>query len=84
MAEFHNPDTNRIKVIHFGLDGADDYTIAHDKEQRRRYRIRHARDLMTAASQTGMSAGALSYWILWGDSTSIPKNLAAYRKRFGL
>jgi hypothetical protein len=84
MATFQNTETNRKKVIHFGLEGADDYTIAHDKEQRERYRTRHARDLTTAASQTGMSPGALSYWVLWGNSTSIRTNLASYKRRFGL
>jgi len=30
------------------------------------------------------TAGALSRWILWGDSTSIQKNIADFKKRFSL
>ena len=62
----------------------DDYTRAHDKAQRDRYRTRHAKDLNTAAGKTGVSAGALSFYVLWGDSTDMSRNIAAYKRRFGL
>lgn len=71
-------------TIHFGAAGMGDYTKTHDKEQRERYRIRHAKDLETPAARTGVSAGALSYYVLWGDSTDLQKNIAAYVKRFDL
>jgi hypothetical protein len=71
-------------TIHFGAAGMDDYTKTHDKEQRDRYRTRHAKDLETAAAKSGVSAGALSYYILWGDSTDLHKNIAAYVKKFDL
>jgi hypothetical protein len=31
-----------------------------------------------------MRAGYLSYYILWGDSTSMKKNIASYKKKFDL
>ena len=77
-------DTGRTKTISFGAAGYDDFTLAHDKAQRDRYRTRHAKDLLTPAGKTGASAGALSYWVLWGDSTSMAQNIRAYRDRYGL
>ena len=84
MAVFRNPTTGRLKTIHFGAKGMDDYTLTRDKEQRERYRTRHAKDLTTEAGKTGVSAGALSYWVLWGDSVGMGKNIMDYKKRFGL
>jgi hypothetical protein len=71
----------RTKTTKFGAAGMDDYTLTHDKEQRARYRFRHKKDLQTGDPT---KAGFLSYYILWGESTSILANIAAYRKRFRL
>jgi len=67
------------KETSFGRKGMDDYTLTHDKEQRKRYRDRHKKDL---ATRDPTKPGFLSYYILWGDSTSISQNVAAYKKRF--
>jgi len=80
MATFEN-DTGRKKTTHFGASGMDDYTKTHDKEQRDRYRTRHKKDLETGDYTR---AGFLSYYILWGDSTSLQANISAYKKRFNL
>ena len=74
-------DSGRTKTVKFGAAGMDDYIITHDKEQRERYRTRHRKDLETGDPTR---AGFLSYYILWGDSTSIRANILAYRKRFNL
>ena len=71
----------RKKRTHFGAKGMDDYTLTHDKEQRARYRERHGKDLETGDPTR---AGYLSYYILWGPSTSIRSNVAAYKRKFGL
>lgn len=71
----------RSKSTKFGASGMDDYTLKHDKEQRARYRARHAKDLQTGDATR---AGHLSYWILWGESTSLQANIAAYKRRFNL
>lgn len=84
MAIFKNPETGRTRTIHFGAAGMDDYLHTHDKAQRDHYRTRHAKDLQTAASRTGVSAGALSYYILWGESTGMAQNIASYKRRFNL
>lgn len=65
----------------FGAVGMSDYTITHDAEQRDRYRTRHKKDLETHDPKR---AGFLSYYILWGDSTSILANLRAYQHRFNV
>ena len=77
-------ENDREKKVHFGSKGMDDYTLTKDKEQRERYRTRHKKDLMTDLNKKGLGAGALSYYILWGDSTSIKKNISDYKKRFNL
>lgn len=74
-------EDGRTKTTYFGASGMDDYTLKHDKEQRERYRDRHRKDLIT---NDPSKAGFLSYYILWGDSTSFARNLATYKKRFNL
>lgn len=71
----------RTKQTHFGAQGMDDYTKTHDEEQRERYRDRHRKDLSTGDPTR---AGLLSYYLLWGESTSLMKNLADYRKKYNL
>ena len=80
MAVFQT-DAGRKRTVHFGASGMDDYTKTHDKEQRERYRTRHAKDLLTADPTR---AGHLSYYILWGDSTNLQTNISKYRKMFSL
>ena len=80
MAVFEN-ENGRQKTTHFGDSSAQDYLQHHDKERRERYRTRHKKDLETGDPTR---AGFLSYYLLWGDSTSFETNLAAYRRRFGL
>jgi len=74
-------DNGRTKKTYFGAAGMDDYTLTKDKEQRKRYRSRHKKDLSTGDYTR---AGYLSYYILWGDSTSRRENIASYKRRFNL
>ena len=74
-------DNGREKKVSFGQKGADDYTITKDKEQRKRYRTRHKKDLDT---KDPTRKGYLSYFLLWGDSTSLKENIKNYKKRFNL
>jgi len=67
--------------IPFGQATASDYTIHHDKLRRAAYLTRHrAREDWNSP----MSAGSLSRWILWGDSTSLQRNIASFKRRFSL
>ncbi len=80
VAIFQKED-GKIKKTYFGAAGMDDYTITKDKEQRKRYRQRHKKDLSTGDPTR---PGYLSYFILWGDSTSINENIKDYKKKFNL
>jgi len=80
MAKFLT-DEGRERTTHFGQAGADDYTLTKNKDARDRYRDRHRKDLET---NDPTRAGHLSFFILWGDSTSRQANIAAYKKRFNL
>ena len=74
-------ENGRTKKTYFGQAGMDDYTITKDKEQRARYRKRHQKDLQT---KDPTRAGHLSFFILWGESTSRQENIKAYKRRFNL
>ena len=71
----------KIKTTHFGSAGASDYLLNKDKDRRERYRQRHKKDLKTGDYKR---AGFLSYYLLWGDTTSLQKNISMYKKRFNL
>ena len=80
MATF-TKNNGRTKTTHFGASGMPDYTLTGDKERRRLYRQRHKKDLST---NDFTRAGYLSYYLLWGESTSLRKNISNYKKRFNL
>ena len=80
-AVFKDPRTGREHTTSFGDSSMEDYTQHHDKVRRAAYRSRHAKDLLT---HDPTRAGYLSYWILWGDSTSVDKNISTYRRKFNL
>ena len=79
VATFKNKKTGKEKKTHFGKAGMSDYTKHKDKERRSRYRGRHMKDLKT---KDPIRAGYLSYYILWGPSTSLRENISSYKKRF--
>jgi glycine cleavage system aminomethyltransferase T len=79
-------DNGKTKTIHFGAvkpngHPYDDYTITKDKEQRARYIARHADK---EDFNNPMTAGSLSRYVLWGDSTSKATNIREFKKRFNL
>tara|TARA_R110001632_G_scaffold22826_2_gene65207 strand:+ start:690 stop:983 length:294 start_codon:yes stop_codon:yes gene_type:complete len=80
MAVF-TKDDGKTKTTHFGAKGMSDYTINKDTERRSRYRTRHKKDLKT---KDYTRAGYLSYYLLWGDSTSLRENIKKYKSRFNL
>ena len=80
VAVFTDTSTGREKKTYFGAAGMTDYLLSKDKERRSRYRSRHKKDLQT---NDPTRAGFLSYYLLWGDSTSLRTNLASYKSRFG-
>tara|TARA_R110002074_G_scaffold80776_1_gene181336 strand:- start:1689 stop:1979 length:291 start_codon:yes stop_codon:yes gene_type:complete len=79
-AIFYDGD-KKIKTSQFGDNRYEDYTQHKDKERRSRYRNRHKKDLNTGDY---MRPGFLSYYILWGDSSSLKTNISNYKKKFNL
>lgn len=64
----------------FGAAGYSDYTLHKDAARRARYRTRHARDRL----DDPRTPGALSWYLLWGATTSLAANIRAFRRRFGV
>ena len=74
-------DDGHKKTVSFGATGYDDYVLTGNKMKRARYIKRHGHH---EDFNDKMSAGALSRWILWGNSTSLNQNISDYKKRFHL
>jgi len=87
-------DTGKSKTISFGASGYRDFTLMSDKKSefyiknkqdrekvKTAYQARHAKDLLTDASKRGMSAGALSYYILWSKPT-LKAGIAEFKRQF--
>ena len=66
--------------VSFGARGYDDYTTHRDKKRREAYRARHA----SGRDAPPETPNALAYWLLWGPSTSLSRNVASFRKRYGV
>ena len=68
---------------HFGATGYRDRTKISNPEERKKatkaYKSRHSGDNLSDA----YSAGALSYYILWGGDT-IAAGKRAYKNKFGI
>ena len=72
----------REKVVPFGQKNASDFTKHKDKTRRARYLKRHSG--MGEHWNRPDTPGALSKWILWGDSTSLRKNIRTFKRKFNL
>lgn len=79
-AVFYNEERKKLITIHFGQRGANDYTITHDDEARERYVERH-KDREDWSNP--VSAGALSYYLLWTEK-SMAKAFNKYLQKFNL
>ena len=66
---------------HFGLDTGSTYIDHGDKAKRAAYLARHMKNENWNNPKT---AGSLSAHILWGQNTSLSKNISLFKKRFNL
>lgn len=74
MVTFEN-----AKTIHFGQENGKTYIDEGDKAKRLAYLKRHeARENWSDP----YTAGALSRWLLWGDSKDLETNHISFMKRF--
>lgn len=67
------------KVVHFGQAGGQTYIDHGDKAKREAYLARHKK---RENWNDPFSAGALSRWLLWGDSTNMETNHQAFMSKF--
>jgi len=74
-------DNGKLKRVKFGDPNMESYIIHGDKDRRKRYRQRHLWDLRT---NDPTKPGYLSFFILWGNSKSMNKNIATYKRIFHL
>ena len=79
MAVF-TKDGKKVKTTHFGSAGMSDYTKHNDPERKARYMKRHQK---RENWNDYMSAGSLSRYILWGETT-LKKSIDVYKKKFKL
>jgi len=68
------------KTTHFGASGMSDYTKHKDPERKERYLKRHKKN---ENWDKYMTAGSLSRYILWGETT-LKKSIDVYKKKFKL
>ena len=75
-------DDGKEKVVPFGAYGMSDFTKHKDTKRRSLYLKRHSG--MGEDWNKPDTPGALSRWILWGDSTSLRKNLKTFKQKFNV
>jgi hypothetical protein len=80
-AIFYDDKGKKIKTTQFGDNRYEDYSQHKDKQRRSKYLTRHKKDLEKGDY---MSAGYLSYYILWGQSAALKTNISNYKKKFNL
>tara|TARA_Y100000401_G_C8281007_1_gene203434 strand:+ start:480 stop:752 length:273 start_codon:yes stop_codon:yes gene_type:complete len=71
------------KTIHFGQEGASDYTIHKDPERKKAYINRHKKRENWTKSGAN-TAGFWSRWILWNEPISPEENMKLVHKKFNL
>ena len=79
-AVFFNKERKKIKTTHFGSAGMSDFTKHKDEERKERYIARHSANENWSDY---MTAGSLSYHLLWNKPT-LSASYNAYIKKFGL
>ncbi len=69
------------KEVHFGLKGSSTFLDHKDISKRDAYLKRHKANENWNKADT---AGALSRWILWGNTPSITQNIKYFKEKFNL
>ena len=81
MAVFYDDDRKKVKTVHFGATGYQDFTTNGGNEQKRiEYINRHFKN---EDWEDYMTSGALSRYILW-QYPQLERSINSYMKRFNL
>lgn len=75
---FYDTARNKIKSVSFGAEGYEDFTKHGDLQRKQNYIQRHK---SSENWSDPMTAGALSYHLLWSKPT-LSASYTAFRKRF--
>ncbi len=78
-AIFYDRKMKKIKTTQFGDKRYDNYTIHKDEKRRDLYRKRHIHDKIDEP----MSAGGLSWYLLWNKPT-LEESIKDYERRFDM
>ena len=73
-------DNQKLKIVHFGAVGYDDYTIHKDEKRKELYIKRHQKN---EKWDDPLTAGSLSRWILW-NLPSKEISIKDFKKQFNL
>jgi hypothetical protein len=79
--KIENGQRKYLKVVNFGLKGSQTYLDHSDKDKRKQYIARHRKN---ENWNNYMSAGSLSRYLLWGDSSSLNTNIKKFKSKFKL
>ena len=77
MITFSNPKT----TIHFGSKNSKTFLDHNDKKKRENYILRHKAN---ENWNDPLTAGTLSFYLLWESSTDLYTNLDTYLKHFNI
>lgn len=78
-------DSGRTKTVHFGTNSNYVFNPRKTIRDRKNYRKRHrAMKYEAQALKNADSPATLSMELLWGDSRSLDKNIAAYRRKWNV
>ena len=81
MAIFYNENREKVKTVHFGAVGYQDFTTnGGDEQKRANYINRHYKN---EDWDTYMTPASLSRWILW-EYKHVERAIYHFAKRFGL
>jgi hypothetical protein len=69
------------KKVNFGAKGSSTYLDHKDEAKRKAYIARHR---VNENFNNPLTAGALSFHLLWGPTTSLRENITLFKKKFNL
>lgn len=79
-AHFFNKDTNKKKIVKFGLYGGNTFIDHKDNLKKENYIKRHQ---VRENFNNFLSRGALSRWILW-NTTTLRESIKDFKNKFNL
>ena len=78
MAIFYDTNKKKVKTVHFGAVGYEDFTTHKDEFRKRKYISRHSNENWN----NPMTAGSLAKHVLW-TYPDINTAIREYMKKFG-